>query len=64
LRADFVFPASKLSEFGLNIGEADDRPKMDYVTRLIDAGDDTIAFIARVHAPNVTLPKIKVQNGF
>ena len=63
LRADFVFPASKLAKFGLNIGgqDGDDRPKMDFVTQLIDAGDDAVAFVARAHAPTVTLPRIKVN---
>jgi predicted AlkP superfamily pyrophosphatase or phosphodiesterase len=58
LRADFILPESRLSGLGLNL--ADGRPKIDAIADLLEKSDDAVAFVARAHAPTVTLPRIKV----
>ena len=56
LRSDFIFPISELSQFGLH--GIENGTKIEYVTRLVE-GRDAVAFVARAHAPTVTLPRIK-----
>ena len=62
LRADFVLPNKKLSNFGLNL--VDGRPKIDYVTELMKEERHAVTFVAQAHAPTVTLPRIKVLHYF
>ena len=52
LRADFVLPLS-----------GSDLPRMEFVSRLV-ANKETFSFLARAHAPTVTMPRIKVSMTF
>ncbi|KAI0230579.1 GPI ethanolamine phosphate transferase 2 [Lamellibrachia satsuma] len=47
LRADFVLPLP-----------GGDLPRMEFVSRLVD-NKETFSFLARAHAPTVTMPRIK-----
>ena len=49
LRADFVLPTP-----------GSDLPRMEFVSRLVD-NKETFSFLARAHAPTVTMPRIKVS---
>lgn len=49
LRADFVLPLP-----------GGDLPRMEFVSRLVD-NKETFSFLARAHAPTVTMPRIKVS---
>ena len=49
LRVDFVLPTP-----------GSDLPRMEFVSRLVD-NKETFSFLARAHAPTVTMPRIKVS---
>ena len=49
LRADFVLPLP-----------GGDLPRMEFVSHLVD-NKETFSFLARAHAPTVTMPRIKVS---
>ena len=67
LRADFVFADSTLVKMGVKVLDGNDkkkreRPKITVLTDWIQNSNPSVkAFVAKVHSPTVTMPRIKVR---
>ena len=66
LRADFVFDDSTLDKMGVKVldngKEQRERPKITVLTDWIQNSNPSVkAFVAKVHSPTVTMPRIKVR---
>jgi len=67
LRADFVFADSTLVKMGVKVLDGNDkkkreRPKITVLTDWIQNSNPSVkSFVAKVHSPTVTMPRIKVR---
>ncbi len=63
LRADFVYTAAELSSAGVDFAfkeEEEERPKIDYLRRMLSSGDGFArGFASQASPPTVTLPRLK-----